>query len=346
MTAERRFLPQAQAQRPLFLGVDLGGTSVKLGVVDNLGRPLSWLSIPTNCPAGPEQGARRIGAAVLEVVKQAGVAAADIALVGLGSPGPMDVAAGVLLDSPNLQGWEDFPIIGRVADVCGLPILFVNDAGAAAYGEYWIGCGQNHRSMVMLTLGTGIGGGIIVDDRLIDGENNTAAELGHTVIDWHDDARWCGCGQTGHLEAYASATALIKRADEALAVGLTGSLQRRVAAGEPLTPLLIGQEAEAGDPLAERLVMDTAKYIGIACTTFVHTIDPSCLVIGGAMTFGGNATPLGRRFLEAIGQQVRQKCFPIPAQRVEIVYATLGSDAGYIGAAGLARVAHLKEAQA
>ncbi|HEX4131895.1 MAG TPA: ROK family protein [Pirellulales bacterium] len=343
MSAQRRFISAQEAQRPLFVGADVGGTNVKIGVVDDLGRPMSWLSVPTDRAAGPLAGARRIGQGVLDTIAQAGLQPADVASVGLGTPGPMDVTAGVLLDSPNLQGWENFPIVGRVAEVCRLPITYVNDAGAATYGEFWVGCGRNYHNMVMLTLGTGIGGGIVIDDRLLDGENYHAAELGHTVIDWHEDARWCGCGQTGHLEAYASATALVKRAAEALAVGVPSSLAGRVAAGEELTPMMIGQEAEAEDTLALRLVLETARFIGIACVTFVHAIDPAALVIGGAMTFGGEREPLGRRFLETIREEVRRRCFPIPAERVAIEYATLGGDAGYIGAAGLARAARNKQ---
>jgi glucokinase len=338
MSDDRVLIPRSQAQGPFFVGADVGGTNIKVGVVDDLGQPLSWLSVPTEVPEGPEKGARRIGDAIFDAIHRAGLASVDIARVGLGTPGTMDIPKGMLLEPPNMPGWHDFPIVARVEQHCRLPITYANDAGAAAYGEFWVGCGRDFKSIVMITLGTGVGGGIIVDDFSIDGENSHGAELGHTVIDWHDDARMCGCEKTGHLEAYASATAVIKRCEEALAAGRPSSLRDRQAKGEEITPIVIGEEADRGDELSLELVLDTAKYIGVGCVTFLHTIDPAGLVIGGAMTFGRDETPLGRRFIERIREEVRRRAFPIPA-KTPIVWATLGGDAGYIGAAGLARAA-------
>jgi glucokinase len=342
VTEKRTFIAATEAQRPLFVGADLGGTNIKVGVVDDLGRSLAWLSVPTVVPDGPEAGARKIGDAILAAISQAGLQPADITRVGLGSPGPMDIGLGTLLESPNLVGWEHFPIVEHVERRCGLPITFANDASAAAYGEYWIGGGREFRSLVMLTLGTGVGGGIIIDDHSLDGEHSHAAELGHIIIDYRPDARLCGCHQTGHIEAYASASAVIHRTEEALAAGRASTIAARLAGGEPLTPLLIGQEASTGDPLALEIVLETAMFLGVAGVTLIHTINPTALVIGGAMTFGGDETPLGRQFIERIRQEVRQKAFPVPAAKTKIVYATLGGDAGYIGAAGLARVAWRK----
>ncbi|HEX3872346.1 MAG TPA: ROK family protein [Pirellulales bacterium] len=336
-------ISHSQAIGPFFVGCDVGGTNVKVGIVDDLGQSLSFLSVPTEVPHGPERGATTIAQAILTAIEQADLTSNDIARVGLGTPGTMDIPKGMLLEPPNMQGWWDFPIVERVGQHISLPITFANDACAAAYGEYWIGCGRGQDSIVMLTLGTGIGGGIIVDDFSIDGKNSHGAELGHTIINYHDDARMCGCGQTGHLEAYASATALIQRAAEALAAGRPSSLNKRRESGETITPIIIGQEADAGDTLALELVLDTAKFIGVGIVTFVHTIDPGCVVIGGAMTFGRDETPLGRRFIEQIRQEVQRRAFPTPGA-TPIVYATLGGDAGYIGVAGLARVAHRRQA--
>ena len=159
--------------------------------------------------------------------------------------------------------------------------------------------------MVIFTLGTGIGGGIIIGDLLVVGEHSHGGECGHFIIDYRDDARMCGCGQRGHLEAYASATAVIKRTEEALAEGRKSSLVGRLEAGAELTPLLIAAEAEAGDSLALEIVLDTARFIGIGTVSMMHTIDPAGVVLGGAMTFGGQATDLGRRFLATVKEEVR-----------------------------------------
>jgi glucokinase len=255
----------------------------------------------------------------------------------------MDIPAGMLLQPHNLPGWFNFPICERVSHYCGCRVTFVNDGAAAAYGEYWIGSGKAHNSLVMLTLGTGVGGGIIVDDLNISGEHSHGAECGHIIIDSRDDARICPCGQGGHLEAYASATAVIKRTDEALAAGRASSLSNRLAAGEKLTPRLLAAEAEQGDALSVEIVLETARYLGIGIVSLMHTIDPDIVVLGGAMTFGGHDAPLGRQFLDRVRLEVKQRAFPVLAEKVLIDYATLGGHAGYIGAAGVARLARRRE---
>lgn len=337
MTSARPTVTRNDAQPPFFVGVDLGGTNIKLGLVDDLGRTLAYQTVPTAVPDGPEAGAVKTGRHLLKLIEDAGLKLSDVKRVGLGVPGTMDIPAGMFLNPFNLPGWENFPIRDRVAQHCGLPVTFANDAGAAAYGEYWVGSGRGFKSMVLLTLGTGLGGGIIVNDFSIDGEHSHGAECGHIIIDYHETARKCACGGIGHLEAYVSATAVVKRANESLQSGAKTSVSARLEKGEDLTPKLIAEEAEAGDAWALDLVLATAGYLGIGIVSLMHTIDPNGVVLGGAMTFGGHNSPLGRQFLERIREEVRQRAFPIPAQRTTIDYASLGSDAGYIGAAGLAR---------
>jgi len=338
MPHERRFIPLSDAREPFYVGVDLGGTNIKLGVVDDAGQSLAWRSIPTDPERGPEDGARRMGEAVRAIVAEAKLTPEQIVRVGLGSPGTMDIPAGLLIQPHNLPGWFNFPIRERVAHHCGLPVTFSNDANAAAYGEFWVGSGRDFHSMVLFTLGTGVGCGIIIGDLLIDGENSHGGECGHIIIDYNDTARRCACGQLGHLEAYASANAVIGRTEELLAAGQASSLRNRMEAGQELTPLLVAEEAERGDELALRIVLKTARYVGIGAVTLMHTIDPNGVVLGGAMTFGGHESPLGRQFLEEVRQTVRQRAFPILAERIVIDFATLGADAGYIGAAGAARL--------
>ncbi len=345
MPKSRHFITLSEAQAPFYAGVDLGGTNIKVGVVDDLGRPLSWTSIETLAEQGADSAVERMAQAVHLAIREAGLKPADIRRVGLGSPGTMDIPAGMLLEPPNLPGWNHYPIRDRLSQQCGLPVSFANDAGAAAYGEFWVGCGREMPSIVLLTLGTGIGCGIIVHDFSIDGEHSHGAECGHIIIDYHDDARLCPCGQTGHLEAYCSALSLIKRTHEDLAAGRASSLTKKTAAGAELTPLLLAQEAEAGDALSLEIILDTARYLGVGIVTLMHTIDPSGVVLGGAMTFGRNETSLGRRFLERVREEVRKRAFPTLAERTTIDYATLGGDAGFIGAAGIARLDDRKRAQ-
>ncbi len=338
MSQNNHFILLDQAQPPFFAGIDLGGTNIKVGVVDDLGRPLSWLTIPTESKKGPEDAAGRMGRAVIEATEKAGLKPADLARVGLGSPGTMDLPAGKLIRPVNIRGWDHFPIRDRVAAHCGLPVTFANDAAAAAYGEFWIGSGRDFHSLVLFTLGTGIGCGIIIGDTSIDGEHSHGAECGHIVIDCSDDARLCGCGRRGHLEAYASATAVVKRMREFIEAGRPSSLQEKLEQGRRLTPKLLAREAEQNDALSLEIIAETARWLGIGIVNLMHTIDPSGVLLGGAMTFGGNETPLGRQFLAWIKEEVARRAFPLLAERTAIDFASLGGDAGYIGAAGLARL--------
>jgi glucokinase len=327
-----------EAKPPFFVGIDLGGTNIKVGLVDDLGRTLSHLSIPTLRERGGEDGAQRMGEAARQAIAAAELTPRDVARVGLGTPGTMDIPNGMLLEPVNLPTWRNFPIRDRVAHHTGLPVTYANDAGAAAYGEFWIGSGRQLHSMVFFTLGTGIGCGIIIGDLSIDGEHSHGAECGHIIIDYRDDARMCGCKRRGHLEAYASATSVVKRTQEALDAGRKSTLAGRVEAGSELTPLLVAQEAEAGDSLALQIVLDTARYMGVGAVSLMHTIDPDGVVLGGAMTFGGHESPLGRQFLATVKEEVQRRALPIPAAKTTIDFAQLGGDAGYIGAAGLARL--------
>lgn len=339
-----KFVSRDSAEPPFFAGVDLGGTNIKVGILDDRGRTLSFLHAPTEREKGAEDGARRMGEMVHEAARLASLKPSEIAQVGLGSPGTMDVPAGMLLEPHNL-GWYHFPIRERVSQHAGLPVTFVNDANAAAYGEFWVGTGAEYKSMVLFTLGTGIGSGIIVRDQLIDGEHSHGGECGHIIIDSAPSARMCPCGQPGHLEAYASATAVIVRTNEGLEAGRLSSLRDRVARGEELTPLMISEEAERGDEYSLEIILETARCLGIGTVTLMHTIDPDGVVFGGAMTFGEDETEVGRRFLARIQQEVQQRAFPVLAAKTTIGYASLGGDAGYIGAAGVARAEYRRTAK-
>jgi glucokinase len=336
MRDESRWLPLAEAKAPFHVGIDLGGTNIKAGIVDDLGRTLAYHSEPTHASRGPEDAAARMGRMVGLLAARSGVAAEAIVSVGLGTPGPQDLRTGTIHRSGNLPGWDHFPIRDRVAAHCGRPVTYANDAGAAAYGEYWIGSGRELASMVLWTLGTGVGCGIIIDDVSLDGAHSHGSECGHIIVDSSPNARPCPCGQPGHLEAYASATAVIARTREAVAAG-GGSLAEAVAAGAEVTPILVSDHAASGDPLAVEIILETARWLAIGTVTLMHTIDPEGVVIGGAMTFGGEEAVVGGLFLRRIREEVARRTFPYLAGRTGIRYACLGGDAGYIGAAGLAR---------
>ncbi|MCA9198475.1 MAG: ROK family protein [Planctomycetales bacterium] len=331
---------------PLFAGVDVGGTNIKIGVLDNLGRTLARTSIPTQEELGPEAAMIRASETLRGLLDQVKLDEKDVVHVGLATPGTMDRTQGILLHPHNLPNWWNYPIRNCLAQACGKSVAFANDANAAAFGEFWVGSGSEFHSIAFFTLGTGVGGGIIIGDLSVDGENSAGSEVGHTIIDYTPTARMCGCGQLGHLEAYASAKAVVARTAEALEAGVQSSLSARVKAGEELTALMVCQEADQGDDLSNQIVDETAMYLGIGAVNVMHIIDPAAVIFGGAMNFGGPESRTGQRFIEAIRQEIRSRAFPILAEKTIIEFASLGGNAGYIGAAGIARTEFRKSNKA
>lgn len=321
-------------QKPQYLvGVDVGGTSIKGGVVDADGKPLSSVSLDTEAARGQEHGLKRMAETVREAVSAAKLTLDDVAAIGIATPGTMDIPGGLILDPPNLKPWRNVPVRQYIADTFGKPTAFQNDANAAAFGEFWSGAGRGMHSMVLFTLGTGIGGGIVIGDLVVEGEHSHGAEVGHMKIQM-TEPRLCGCGGRGCLEAYASATAVVKRTREALNKdGGKSSLNAVVKSGEDaLTARAVFDEAARGDALAERLVDETAFYLAVGAANLMHVIDPDMVVYGGGMIAAGEP------FLNRIRHHIRQVALPVPAEKTKIVYAQLGSDAGFIGAAACARL--------
>jgi glucokinase len=328
-------MSHAERHPPFYLGIDLGGTNVKSGVVDNLGNPVSAVSRKTHADRGAEFGLSNLAESGREAVAASGLGWDQIEAVGLGSPGTMDLEAGMLLEPPNLPGWDNLPIRDRLGAMLKKPTVLQNDANAAAYGEYWAGAARDTRSLVMFTLGTGIGCGIVSEGRIIEGRHSHGGECGHIIIQM-ENARKCSCGAYGHLEAYASATALVKRAQEALLETPVASVLRDIPA-DAITSRAISDAADAGDALAKRLMHETSRYLAVGAVCLMHTIDPDIVLFGGGMI---NSGP---EFLDDIRAAIQTMAFPIPAKATKIEYAELGEDAGFIGAAGCARMAFGKK---
>lgn len=330
----------------LFVGLDVGGSSMKAGVVDDTGHvhPItgpsgqtgSHVSLPTEPSRGQEFGLEQMCETIRLAIAGAGLRPEQIAAIGVATPGTMDIPGGIILDPPNLKPWRNVPVRQYIHDHFRIPTAFQNDANAAALGEFWVGAGKEARSMVLFTLGTGVGGGIVLGDLVLEGEHSHGAELGHMKIEM-TNPRQCGCGRWGCLEAYASATAVVKRAHDALAQdqgrsALHGLLKER----DEITAKDVFEAAAAGDALAMKLVEDTAFYLAVGAMNMMHTIDPDVVVFAGGMVAAGEP------FLERIRHHVRELAFPVPAAKTQIRYAQLGSDAGFIGAAGCGRLLYHK----
>jgi glucokinase len=348
MSLKPNLIDLSSAQEPLFWGVDVGGTGIKFGLVDDLGQTLAFERIPTEESRGPQAAVDRLAVSIREheaaLSKRYGVSISEkVAAVGLGTPGTMDLAAGMLVEPPNLPNWWHFPIRDALSEATGRRVVFINDANAAAYGEFWLGTGKNHESMILLTLGTGVGGGVIVDGELINGVNSFGSECGHILVDSDDDARLCVWGGgRGHLEAYASASAVVERTRERLRAD-GGATQPSILMGllggndSELTAKKVYDAALQGDSLANEIIDETAKWLGIGITTLVHTVDPGLVVLGGAMDFGGSESPVGARFIQRIRDEFERLTFSNVFAGTTIDFALLGGDAGYLGAAGYAR---------
>jgi len=317
--------------KPLFVGLDVGGTAMKAGVVDDKGKALASVSLPTEAHRGQEFGLERMCEAIRAAVAAAGLKMRDIAAIGVATPGTMDIPAGIILDPPNLKPWRNVPVRDHVQKTFKLPTAFQNDANAAAFGEFWAGAGRDVHSLVLFTLGTGVGCGIIIGDLVIEGEHSHGAEVGHMKIEM-TNPRLCGCGRMGCLEAYASATSVVKRATEALSrKGVKSQLKEYHKKEGGLTARDIFDAAANGDTLADKIVEDTSYYLAVGAMNMMHTIDPDMIVFTGGMIAAGES------FLKRIRKYVKELAFPVPAAKTTVCYAQLGSDAGFIGAAACGR---------
>jgi glucokinase len=323
--------------RRLYLGIDVGGTGIKLGVVDDSGVALGHAQIDTQHERGAADGVSRILVAAKSVVAELNLSWDDIDALGIGTPGTMDIRAGKLLHMPNMRGWDEFPIRSYLEEQTGKPVAFMNDGTAAAYGEFWAGRGRECSSIVMLTLGTGVGGGIIISGSSLDGEHSHGSECGHIIIDGSPTARRCPCGQLGHLEAYVSATSVAQRTLEGLRDGVDSSLAEFLENESALSAFSVFEHAQAEDAFAIRVIEETAVYLSIGITSIMHILDPDMVILGGAMNFGAHETEAGRMFIKTIRDKIAEATFPVLAEQTMIDFASLGNHCGFIGAAGIAR---------
>ena len=318
-----------------FVGLDVGGTTMKAAVVDGDGHAAPDVCLPTRPELGQDVGLKTMAEAIRRAVGAAGLTLDDIAAVGVATPGLMDIKLGLIFDPPNLKPWRNLEVPRAISVALGgKPVAFQNDANAAALGEFWVGAGRDFASMVLFTLGTGIGGGIVLGGKVLEGEHSHGGELGHLRIELPDRGRLCGCGRRGCLEAYASATAVVLRTREALDTAPTPSDLRQLAhadSGAGLTAEAVFAAAAAGDAVAQRVVADTAYYLGLGASALIATVDPQAIVFAGGMVAAGAP------FLAAIRANVREYALSYPAETVQIRYATLGSHAGFIGAAACAK---------
>ena len=310
------------------LGIDLGGTNIGVGCVAEDGsRAIGLVSEPTEAAHGAEGVLERM----LDLARRSMALAKqehptlDVIGVGVGAPGPLDAARNIIRLAPNL-GWKDFPLRQRIADGLGIPAVLDNDANCAALGEWWQGAARRTVNALCLTIGTGIGGGIIIDGKLYHGASSAAGELGHTTIDV--GGRRCKCGNYGCIEAYASGPAIAARAVEALETGAESKLPGMVGGDfAKITAETVYDAAAAGDELALDVVRDTAVYLGAAVANFINIFNPEVVVICGGVTKAGH------RLFDPLQREVSKRAFKPAVEVCRIVPGQLHGTAGILGAA-------------
>jgi glucokinase len=316
------------------IGVDLGGTNIVVGVLPmegGSGEVLALRSHPTEAQRGAKFVVDRINHLIddarAEVLDKQGGVAADFAGVGIGSPGPLDRKAGIVINTPNL-GWRNFPLRDLVSNAVGLPAVLDNDANCATYGEWWLGAGRNVDTLVGLTLGTGIGGGIVLHGEIFHGVSDAAGEIGHTTIE--ANGRKCKCGNYGCLEAYASGPAIALRAVEGIEAGAESMLPDLVDGRlEGITAATVYEAVVLGDPYANEVMRETAKFLGAGIANVINMLNPEMIVIAGGVTKAGD-----HLFLP-LKAEVRKRAFRSALDSCQICPAQLPGTAGVIGAAAV-----------
>lgn len=308
----------------VYAGIDVGGTNIKILLVGATGRVLARESIET-CPAAGADAALARAADV--VVSLAG--AREVAAAGVGCAGLIDARRGRLLDSPNLKAWENIPLRRFARRHLGVHTIVDNDATCAAWGEFTRGANRRLRDMIFITLGTGVGGGIVSGGELVRGAGNFGGELGHMAVS--PDGPRCHCGARGCLEAYVGSYGLLRRARELLEERRSRWLSRQLDAGERLTPRLITEAARKGDRVGRRVVREMGEALGVAVASLVNLVNPAAVVVGGGVAASFDL--IGPH----VERVVRRRAFGPAADMVRIEASTLGNDATAIGAAALAR---------
>ncbi|HEY8185835.1 MAG TPA: ROK family protein [Pyrinomonadaceae bacterium] len=304
---------------------DLGGTHLRVATVDRNGKMYCRQMQPTPQAEKPNDIVRALIDAVRKCESKTRAQGGELSAVSVVVPGSVNVAEGVVVKAPNVSCLDGFRLRAALESELEWPVILENDANAAAIGEMWQGAGRGYRTLICVTLGTGVGGGIILDGKLWRGADGSAAEIGHIGVDPFAGVA-CMCGSRGCLEVYASATAIVRMTREARPRYPNSILHNT----EDLTSAKIYQAGKEGDELAIEVFRRMGVYLGIGLASLINVLNPEIVVIGGGLSNGWEL------FEKHMHQQVVERAFPIPARRVRIVRAQCGDDAGLLGAARLA----------
>lgn len=313
-------MPQSKTTLKYTIGVDLGGTNVRVGIVSSKGKILYSLKSPIPRKRNRKTLLHHIAELVEGNLDWAKQKKLKIQGIGLGSPGVLSIKKGIVRQSPNLPEWVNVSIAQYFKKRFKLPFVLENDANAAALSEAWIGAGKKANSVICVTLGTGVGGGIVLNHKIWHGYNDGGGEIGHIVI--RDQGEKCRCGNWGCLEVYASATGIVRYAKKLLKTTETKSFLR----DQPISSQAIFAAARKKDRLALKVTQHAAEMLGAGLASLVHIFNPEIIVVGGGVSLNKNLFP-------PLRAAVKKRCFTQLTQHLKIVPAQLGDNAGLIGAA-------------
>jgi glucokinase len=313
----------------LILGVDLGGSKILTAVTNSQGKMLSHDHSITPAPKGHEAVIQSILESAHRALERADVDISELIAVGIGAPGLSNPETGILFTSPNLPGWRDVPLRDIMQERLGKKTFVINDANAAALGEFHFGAARGIRNFIYITLSTGIGGGIIIDGKIYSGAIGAAGEVGHMTID--DDGPICNCGNRGCWETLASGTALAREARHRIKEGVaTSILEYAEGDVEKVTAQVIHSAAEQGDGLAKELIARTGYYVGVGLANLINIFNPELIVIGGGLS------NIGYMLLEPAFKVAGERAYKEAFQAVRFASAGLGRNSGVLGAAAFA----------
>lgn len=308
------------------IGIDVGGTNVKIALVDD-GKIIYSNSVPTYAQMGYEYTVNNIKQAIRDLMKETETTSADIKGIGFDFPGQVDYKTGVVKLAPNIPGWVNVPIAQMIEDEFHIPTRIDNDVRCAALGEMNFGAGKGCQNFVCITVGTGIGSGLVVNGQLVRGAANAAGEIGHIKLQMKDGPI-CGCGDTGCLEAFASGPSIVAMAQDYLKSGKSTKFREMAGDGE-ISPYIVAKAAEAGDPVAKRIFTIIGEYVGMGLVSVINLLNPEKVIIGGGVAEAGDL------LLEPIRKTIKERAMVVARESVEIVPAELGNSAGVIGASML-----------
>lgn len=314
----------------LVLATDLGGTNMRTALMNDRGEILAHMRKSTNADMGKDKVIEKLITTLKATTSKHNTPLRKIEGIGIGFPGPVDVELGVVLSPPNMKGWINVPLKDIMEEEFKMPVIIENDANAAAIGEHWMGAGKGMKNLVCITLGTGVGGGIVLNDKIWHGATGIAGEIGHTTI--IRNGQKCNCGNRGCLEAYASATGMVRMMHKAL---LMGGMDKQSLSVMPVDEEKLNKDgskyiselAAKGNKIALSVIKEMIQILGIAIVNIVHILNPEIIVISGGVT------NMGSKLFEPLREEVKKRAFEKAVEYLRIVPARLGENAGVIGAA-------------